>query len=59
VVVGGVVQNGVPGWSLREGSDELWRDGVRSDGYLANDFFRGWRVTFDWAARQMVFEPKE
>jgi len=59
ITVGGVVQSGVPGWSLKSDGVDLWRYGVRSDGYLAHDFFRGWRVTYDWSARQLVFEPKE
>jgi hypothetical protein len=59
ITVGGVVQSGVPGWSLKSEGDDLWRNGVRSDGYLANDFFKGWRVTYDWSVRQLVFEPKD
>jgi len=59
VVLGGVVQSGVPGWAVRGEGIDLWRDGVRSDGFVSHDLFRGWRVTYDWAARQMVFEPKE
>jgi Aspartyl protease len=59
ITVGGVAQTGVPGWSLKSEGSDLWRYGVRSDGYLAQDFFHGWRVTYDWSVRQMVFEPKE
>jgi hypothetical protein len=57
VTLGGVSQGNVPGWSLR-GDVDLWRHGIRSDGFLSHEMFRGWRVTFDWAAHQMVFEPK-
>ncbi|MFI5370572.1 MAG: aspartyl protease family protein [Candidatus Eisenbacteria bacterium] len=59
VAVGGVVQTNMPGWSLRVDEADLWRHGVRSDGYLSHDFFHGWRVTYDWPARSLVFEPKE
>jgi hypothetical protein len=37
---------------------ELWRYGIRRDAMIGNDFLRPWRVTFDWAARRMVFESK-
>jgi hypothetical protein len=57
VALGGVTQSNVPGWALR-GDVDLWRHGIRSDGYLSHEFFRNGRVTFDWAARQLVFEPK-
>ncbi len=57
VTLGGVTESNVTGWSLR-GDVDLWRHGIRSDGYLSHDFLRGWRVTFDWTAHQMVFEPR-
>lgn len=59
ITAGGVTQAGVAGWSLKGDGEDLWRHGVRSDGYLAHDFFRGWRVTYDWGVRQLVFEPKD
>lgn len=54
VTVGPVVQDKVPGWSGALDSSELWRHGVRRDALLSNDFFRGRRVTIDWARHELV-----
>jgi hypothetical protein len=56
VSVGPVVKDKLVGWSGAFDSAELWRHGVRRDGALSNDFFRGWRVTIDWAKRELLFE---
>lgn len=56
VSVGAVVKDKVPGWSGAFDSSELWRHGVRRDGLLSHDFFRGRRVTIDWQAHELVFE---
>src|SRR5438552_2150584 len=37
---------------------ELWRNGVRRDGILSHDFFRGQRVTIDWERHELVVEGK-
>jgi hypothetical protein len=58
VAVGEVSSGKVDGWSGAMDDAELWRHGVRRDAMIGNDFLRPWRVTFDWAARRMVFEPK-
>lgn len=56
VSVGPVVRDRVPGWSGALDSGELWRHGVRRDALVSHDFFRRSRVTYDWAARKLVFE---
>ena len=58
VAVGPVVKSKLDGWSGALDSGELWRHGVRRDAALAGDFFRGSRVTIDWAKRELVFERK-
>lgn len=57
VTVGPVVADKVAGWSGALDPVELWRHGVRRDGLLSHDFFRGKRVTIDWEMRDLVFEP--
>ena len=56
VTVGPVVKDQVPGWIGSLDSSELWRHGVRRDAMLAAEFFRGYRVTIDWRARELIFE---
>ncbi len=56
ITVGPVAKDKVRGWSGALQESELWRHGVRRDAVLAGDFFRSWRVTFDWQARELVFE---
>ncbi len=58
VAVGDVTSGKVDGWAGAMDDAELWRHGIRRDAMLGNDFLRPWRVTFDWSARRMVFEPK-
>jgi hypothetical protein len=57
VSLGGVIADRVPGWSGALDSSELWRHGVRRDALLSHDFFRGRRMTIDWKASELVFEP--
>lgn len=56
VNVGQITKDKVPGWSGGIDSSELWRHGVRRDAALSGAFLRGWRVTIDWARRDLVFE---
>jgi hypothetical protein len=56
VALGPIVEDKVPGWSGALDSGELWRHGVRRDALLSHDFFKGKRVTYDWAAHDLVFE---
>jgi hypothetical protein len=56
VTLGPVAADRVAGWSGALDSSELWRHGVRRDGLLSHDFFRGKRVTFDWDGQELVFE---
>lgn len=59
VVVGPLVRDKVAGWSGALNPSELWRHGVRRDAILSHDYFRGQRVTIDWAARVLVIEGKD
>ena len=56
VAVGPIARDRMSGASGAMDSSELWRHGVRRDAALSSEFFRGWRVTIDWAARELVFE---
>jgi hypothetical protein len=58
VSVGAVVADRVSGWMGALDSSELWRHGVRRDGLLSHDFFRGKRVTIDWKSHELVFEEE-
>jgi hypothetical protein len=58
ITVGPVTSGKVDGWSGAMDDADLWRHGVRRDALLGNDFMRHSRVTFDWANRRMIFEPK-
>jgi hypothetical protein len=49
----------VAGWSGALDPGELWRHGVRRDAILSHDFFKGMRVTYDWAAHEMILENSE
>ncbi|HTM58087.1 MAG TPA: aspartyl protease family protein [Candidatus Udaeobacter sp.] len=58
VAVGPVARDRMSGaWGAID-SSELWRHGVRRDAALSSEFFRGWRVTIDWSARELVFEDE-
>jgi hypothetical protein len=59
VTIGPLVREKVPGWSGVLDETELWRHGVRRDGIVSHDFFRGQRVTIDWEKRELVVEGKE
>jgi len=58
VAAGTISRGKLDGWSGAMDSDDLWRHGVRRDALLSNDFFRDYRVTYDWTGRALVFEPK-
>lgn len=58
VTVGPISTGKLEAWSGAMDSADLWRYGVRRDALLANDFFRGYRVTYDWSGRSLVFDPK-
>jgi hypothetical protein len=55
---GPITSGKLDGWSGAMDSADLWRHGVRRDALLSNDFFTSYRVTYDWAARSLVFETK-
>jgi len=59
VTLGSTVQDKVPGWSGALDASELWRHGVRRDALLGPNAFAGRRITFDWAARVLVFEDRD
>ena len=56
---GPITSGKLDGWSGAMDSADLWRHGVRRDALLSNDFFNDYRVTYDWAARSLVFETKK
>jgi hypothetical protein len=56
VVVGPVARDRLTGWLGALDASELWRHGVRRDALISHDFFRGTRLTIDWAARVLVIE---
>jgi hypothetical protein len=56
VTVGGVSRSKLQGWSGAMDTAELWRHGVRRDAVLGGEFFRGRKLTFDWAARELIVE---
>jgi hypothetical protein len=56
VVVGPLTREKVAGWSGALDAPELWRHGVRRDGILSHDFFRGQSVTIDWEKRELVVD---
>jgi hypothetical protein len=58
VQVGTASASRVPGWSGALDDRELWWHGVRRDGLLSSDFLRAYRVTFDWARRELVLDPR-
>ncbi len=58
VSIGAVVRDRVPGWSGAMDSGELWRHGVRRDGIVAGEFFRGRTLDFDWTKRELVIGAK-
>lgn len=56
LTLGRVVGDRVSGWIGALDSGEVWREGVRLDGQLGPDWFRGRRLTFDWDKHEVVFE---
>lgn len=56
VTVGPISRDKVMGWSGAMASGELWRHGVRRDAEISGDFFKGYRVSVDWAKRELLFE---
>ena len=56
VSIGAVEKDKVTGLSGALDASELWRHGVRRDAVLGGDFFRGERVTIDWASRTLIVE---
>jgi hypothetical protein len=58
LTLGSIVGDRVSGWIGAMDSGETWREGVRLDGLLGPDWFRGRRVTFDWAKHEIAFETR-
>ncbi len=56
VTLGPVARDKLAGWVGALDSSELWRHGVRRDALISHDFFKGRRVTIDWATHNLVFE---
>lgn len=56
--LGGVVGDRVSGWMGAMDPGEAWGQGVRLDGLLGPDWFRGRRVTLDWVRHELVFEAE-
>jgi len=56
VTVGPIVRDRLQGWSGALDASELWRQGVRRDALLSHDFFKGRRLTIDWARHELVIE---
>jgi hypothetical protein len=56
LTVGSVVGERVNGWIGAMDSGEAWREGVRLDALLGPDWFRGRRITFDWAKHEVAFQ---
>jgi hypothetical protein len=54
--LGGVVGDRVSGWMGAMDPGEAWREGVRLDGILGPEWFRGRRVTFDWEKHELLIE---
>jgi len=54
--IGGVVGDRVSGWMGAMDPGEAWREGVRLDGLLGPEWFRGRRVTFDWEKHELLIE---
>lgn len=59
VSLGSIVQDKVPGWAGALDASELWRHGARRDALLGPNALAGRRVTFDWAARSLIFEDRD
>lgn len=56
LTVGSVVGERVNGWIGAMDSGEAWREGVRLDALIGPDWFRGRRITFDWAKHEVAFQ---
>ncbi len=56
VTVGTLAEDKVPGWIGALDASEMWRHGVRRDALLSHDFFKGRRLTIDWAKHELVVE---
>jgi hypothetical protein len=59
VSIGPVVQDKIKAWQNAMADVEMWRHGVRRDALLSHDFFKGMRVTFDWAGQRLIFEEDD
>lgn len=58
LTLGGVVGDRVSGWMGAMDPGEAWREGVRLDGMLGPEWFRGRRVTFDWEKHELQIESR-
>jgi len=56
--LGGVVGDRVGGWMGAMDPGEAWREGVRLDGLLGPEWFRGRRVAFDWEKHELQIESR-
>ncbi len=56
LTVGSIAGERVNGWMGSMDPGEAWREGVRLDGILGPEWFRGRRVTFDWEKHELLFE---
>lgn len=59
VSLGTQVSDKLPAWSGAYSSSELWRHGMRRDGMLGPEWFKGRRLTLDWAKQELVFESSD
>ncbi len=59
VSLGTQVSDKLPAWSGAYSSSELWRHGLRRDGMLGPEWFKGRRLTLDWVKQDLVFESKD
>lgn len=58
LTLGGVVGDRVSGWMGAMDPGEAWREGVRLDGLLGPEWFRGRRVAFDWQKHELHIQNK-
>jgi predicted aspartyl protease len=56
VTLGSISRDHVDGWYGAMDSAEMWRHGVRRDAAVSIEFFKGYRVSIDWARRELVLE---
>jgi tetratricopeptide (TPR) repeat protein len=57
--IGPLARSRLPGWGDAFDSSEMWRHGVRRDGAVSGEFFRGLRITPDWDRQVLLFEQKK